>query len=342
MRSGWILLVALLLSSVADATEYTGLWKVEQSGDGLEFAFPEQGFSGACITIQSGAGNEGQLTLESQIVRHRFDSARFRVDGFLDPNVVHLQARAKNIVVWAATEYTYDSAIQEVALDGYELVIETLVIAPEAEPWSVTLCDLTFVNSRFELRFTSDCEGFDFVETANEIRIITDEDWLALGFEMKGGMGLFGLDPLWLEEPPDYLNLTSTFPESLFHVALAQGDTPILEPSDSNPFDTPLNADPAAPYALVVKSKQPIPAQQEWRATLRWQEALPKPTAEPAIEGTPDLITTDTMSVETVEQTGSPKGSGCAAGSAGTGTYASALLLILLLGVVLSRRQSRF
>ncbi len=270
------LVTGLSLCAPALASDYIGLWRVDRTGEGVMLGFPDNGFDGACIRFTAGPEETGEVKVESQIVRHRLDALRFRVTGKLDPDKVHVQVSVKGKTVWIGAGLSLDEQV-ELPLDGWEATFHIARLETEVEPFDVSFCDLEFLAPEWTVRFTSDCAGLDLDVRDDRLSLIADEDWAALGRDMNGGIGIFGLSPGWLAGQGD-VYLSSSFPHGMFDVAVASGGKPILEAQEG--LSQPVPFDPEGPdtLELVVKVKEPAPGQPAWRASLDWGE--PPGTAE--------------------------------------------------------------
>ena len=92
--------IVMLAAVPARGSEYIGLWKVDRDGDGVALDFPDNGFDGACARFSGGGEGEGQVRVESQMVRFRFDRVTMKAGGNVDPQNVHVQVSVKGKTVW--------------------------------------------------------------------------------------------------------------------------------------------------------------------------------------------------------------------------------------------------
>lgn len=344
-----VVAVALLLGarSGLSASEYVGLWRVDEVAPGISVTFPDNGFGGACVAFSNGGIEAGEVRLESQINRHRFDTLTLSASGALDPAVVHVQLAVKGKTAWGAGNFDFAEVPVAVQLDGYEVTIAAKELAEGEGAWTVTMCGMEFSNSRYSLRFTSDCAGFDFMAGDDSVRLVVDEDWLALEREMVGGMGLFELSSAWAGAEVD-LTCQTTFPEQLFYSALAVDDKPLLEPQVGVPVAMVFVAGTPGDHALVVKAKGPVVGNADWKTSLGWQVETVA-----SADGVADILGAD-LRVEVAGETSSDveaeageasanSGSGCRASRGGGGPVFAFLLALLLLlrYYVPTRRKAR-
>ncbi len=335
MRGNLIALAILMAGawSSAEASEYVGLWRIDEAAPGIAVTFPDNGFDGACVSFSNGSGEAGEVQLESQINRHRFSSLSLMASGKLDPAVVHVQLAVKGKTAWGATDFDFDEVPVALQLAGYEVTIAAKELAATEDEWTVTLCGMEFANPRFGLRFTSDCAGYDFVEGEASLRLVVDEDWLALEREMIGGMGLFGLSSVWPDGDVE-LTCQTTFPEQLFYSAVAVDDMPVLQPQVGIPANMDFVSGTPGDHALVVKAKGPVVGAAQWRTSLSWlpEEVTEQVESEDLVAGdssaTVDVAAPPEVVADGGETAGSG-GSGCQA-SGGSGGPALAFLLVLL------------
>jgi hypothetical protein len=320
------------LSLPVMAAEYVGLWRVEEESPGINVSYPDNGFSGACVSLSGGTEMAGKIRLLSQINRHRFESVKVTVSGMVDPTAVHVQLSAKGKSVWGADGYSFDSLDVVVPLKGAELAIEALELAAGATPWAVTFCGLEFANEAYALRFTSDCAGLDFVSIGDSLRLVADEDWVALGREITGGMALFGLAGAWGYQESS-LQVASTFPDQLFYVALAVNDEPVLQPDESMPGLLDYPGGDLRDYALVVKGKGHTVGSVNWQASVSWHVSG---GSSPELSGEVRESFGDTQESgndvvkDVPDAGGSERGSGGCSANSRAGSPGVILLLVLL------------
>ncbi len=333
MRAWTTALLLLLAATAADAAEYVGLWRLDEGSPGIAVDYPDNGFHGACVRLSNGEGT-GELRLESQVNRHRFEKLSLQVSGQVNPLQVHVQLRVKNKTAWIASEPSYDAQPVQLKLDGYEVTIEAKEMTEEVADWELSLCGLELRNDRYAMRFTSDCAGFDVDERSDEVRVIVDEDWFSLGREMAGGMGIFGLAGLWQQEEAT-LTVASSFPAPLFFAALAVDDKPILQPATGEPASWDYPPGDPADYQLVVKAKAPTVGKLEWRASLGWAgtSAAPEPEGDLVAEPGPSDLAAETAGDDAVATEAEPGGGsgGCRAGPPAHAHEWALLFLFLLL-----------
>ncbi len=289
----WLSVVVVVIVglswSAAAASEYVGLWRMDVVSPGIHVTFPDSGFDGACVAFSNGGSEAGEVRLESQINRHRFTELAFFASGNLDPAVVHVQTAVKGKTAWGANDFDFSQLPVAIQLDGYEVTIEAKELEESDYPWTMAMCGLEFSNPRYKLRFTSDCAGLDFVDGDDFVKVVVDEDWLALGREIVGGMGLFGLTAAWADAQVD-LTCETTFPEQLFYTALAVDDLPLLQPQVGVPATMTFESGTMGDHAVVVKAKGPVVGHTKWKTTLTWQE-------QPSL---PELVTNDLRSGDSV------------------------------------------
>ena len=338
MRSYPVTVVSALLvacmAHTATASEYIGLWRFDEAAPGISVTFPDNGFDGACLSFSNGGGDAGEVQLESQINRHRFSTLSLVASGQLDPAIVHVQLSVKGKTAWGATDYDFAEQPVMLQLEGYEVTIAAKELAASEDQWTVTLCSLEFSNPQYSLRFTSDCAGYDFVAGDSSLRLIADEDWLALKRDMVGGMGLFRLSSGWADSELD-LTCQTTFPDQLFFSALAVDDMPVLQPDVGVPGTMTFIPGTPGEHALVVKTKGPVVGNAEWRTSLSWK-APPPP---PATVDSADLVGGDSLSAEDAQdgfdgpvdgEVNKDSGSGSCRASDGSSRPVLAFLLALL------------
>ncbi len=329
-----LLVGSLLLPLGVTAAEYAGLWRIDEKSAGIQVSYPENGFAGACVSLSGGSEVAGEIRLLSQINRHRFGSVVVSVSGDVDPVAVHVQMSVKGKSVWGATEYSFESLDVVVPLNGEELAIEALELVAGANPWTVTFCGMEFSNEQYALRFTSDCAGLDFVSSGASLRLVADEDWVALGREMTGGMALFRLAGAWGYQDAS-LQVATTFPSQLFYVALAVDEEPVLQPGESMSGLFEYEGGDQRDYALVVKGKGHTLGSVDWRASISWEVSggAPPEVMADALElqedvaGLGDTLATNARDAREMEKLGGGCHSTDRAGSPGV------LLLLVLLAL---------
>jgi hypothetical protein len=292
MKAGAATLISVVFSLLdlgaageAAASQWVGLWKVDATADGIVVDFPDGGFSGACVRLANGAPGPGEIRVESQIVRHRFDSVSLVIDAALNPEIVHAQVAVKNASAWAAQTFYYENTAIKVPLDGQEFAFQAKKLQESDQGWEIKFCRLELANQDFTLRFTSDCAGYDFEAKAGRLTLLADEDWVALEREMSGGMGFFSLTSSWLETEGAAgvsLDVANAFPSQLFYVALARDGKPIVEAMEGEAQTVSLLPEETAGLQFVVKTKTPTVGEAAWKAVLA-RTAIPAP-AEPAPE----------------------------------------------------------
>jgi hypothetical protein len=274
-----VLVCCLALSLPVAASDFIGVWRVDQVGEGVKLDFPDNGFDGACIRFTNGMEEAGEVKVESQIVRHRLDAVRFHATGDIAPDNIHVQVTVKGKTAWIGAGLSFDQTV-ELPLDGWEATFHIAKLEPSTAAFEVSLCDLEFVAAEWTVRHTSDCAGLDFDIRDDRLVLRADEDWAVLGREMKGGMGIFGLSPQWLAGQGD-VYLHSSFPGETFDVAVVSGGSPILEAEEG--LSQPVSIDPASedPIDFVAKVKTPAPGLAVWHASLDWGP----PSAPDAADG---------------------------------------------------------
>jgi uncharacterized protein (TIGR03382 family) len=322
--------------SAVSASEYVGLWRMDVVSPGIHVAFPDNGFGGACVAFSNGGVEAGEVRLESQINRHRFTTLTFFASGNLDPATVHVQTAVKGKTAWGANDFDFSQLPVAIQLDGYEVTIEAKELAESEYPWTMAMCALEFSNPRYNLRFTSDCAGFDFVDGDDFVKVVVDEDWLALEREIVGGMGLFGLTSAWGDAPVE-LTCETTFPEQLFYTALAVDDLPLIQPQVGTPATMTFESGTTGDHAVVVKAKGPVVGKTEWKTTLSWQEQYTPPEVKESdlraadSRFMPDLETGTDISADLPGESGQGNGGCDSSGSVGGSPLLAFLLALLAL-----------
>jgi len=342
MRRALITIGFLLLAVPAAASEYVGLWKVDREGSGVDLSFPDNGFAGACVRF-SGTGEEpGHVRIESQIVRHRFDSFAAVVDGGLDPLNVHVQATVKGKTVWTAPGFALKQLPLLIPLGGHEITLEAKKLDPGTGDWGISICGIELSNERFSLRFTSDCEGFDLEVGDSSLMIMADEDWYSLGWEMSGGMGVFDLERSLSAGPGSVspINLSSFFPTQLFYAAFANNDKPLVELGEGETAQYEVQLPAAGELQFVVKAKTPMKGMSAWKASVRWDISTSKPETLP--EACDDILAPQELESPSDTAGSDLAGSGPDKGCSYCMTPGSmASLFLLLTGALLALYRAR-
>jgi len=293
----------LLLPQPAGGSEYVGLWKIDGKDQGIVVSFPDNGLAGACVSLEGGAG--GEVRVESQIVRGRFQKLALEVSGALPPGAPEIALLVGGKVAWEASAFAFDKEPVTAALNGNEFVIETKGGAGDAEPWELSFCAMELVGEELTLRFTSDCAGFDFRRETGGIRIIVDEDWAALERQMAGGLALY--EPFVIADQGGAgLTAQSSFPGAFFRVTVLLDGSPAAEPGMGEPKTVQFAPGESGEIGFVVQVTTPLPADSAWVAGLTW-ELLPPHVGE--VDGGPDVLgSADRADEGPVRRTG-----GCAA-----------------------------
>ena len=296
----------LLLSQPAGGSEYVGLWRIDGEDQGITVSFPDNGLAGACVSLAGGAGGAGgEVRVESQIVRGRFQKLALEVSGALPPGAPKVALLVGGKVAWQASAFAFDKEPVTAALNGNEFVIDAKGGAGDVDPWELSFCAMDFMGAELTLRFTSDCAGFDFRKDAGGIRIIVDEDWAALGRQMAGGMALF--EPFVIaDQGGASLTAQSSFPSAFFRVSVLLDGSPAAEPGMGEPKTVQFAPGESGEIGFVVQVTTPLPADSAWGATLTWE---PLPTALGEVDDGPDAV----GKADTADEVADSGTGGCAA-----------------------------